>query len=178
MQSGASPQDWTLSEGSLVVGVQWSQSDEAQRAHAAPVDLDAICDLRDANGTLIESVGPGRLRSGNESVLHTGDSRDGASRWDDERIFVFLDALPRTVNSVVFTIASSSGDAFCDVPGASCHISHGGTEDRLFEIQLAALGKVTAHELARLVRCTEGWRLTVANEDVPLPPAGPLPVGR
>jgi tellurium resistance protein TerZ len=168
MHSGASQHDRILSNGDIVVGVQWSPSDDAQRARTAPVDLDAICDLRDANGTLVEIVGPGRLRSRNGSVMHTGDSRDGASRWDDERIFVFLDALPAAVDSVVFTIASSSGYAFCDVPGASCHISDLGTEDRLFEIELAALGKVTAHEVARIVRCGRGWRLTVGAGGRPL----------
>ena len=159
MKIEASVRETNLSSAEIVMGVHWTPVEGVQRASGPPADLDAICELRDAEGHLVEMIGPGRVRSVNDSVMHTGDSRDGASRWDDERIFVFLDALPRRIAAVVLTIASSSGDAFCDVPGAVCHVSDFKTDDRLLEVELTALGGVTEHEVARLVRAGEGWRL-------------------
>jgi tellurium resistance protein TerZ len=160
----ASLRESNLSSRDIVVGVYWTPSQEGRRA-GGPADLDAICELRDADGRLVEMVGPGRLRSANDSVMHTGDSRTGASSWDDERIFVFLDAVPRHVESVVFTIASSSGEAFGNVPGAICHVSDTRTDERLLEVQLTTLGGATEHEVARLVRCGRAWRLTSCPPD-------------
>lgn len=155
--------DSNLSSRDIVVGVHWTPSREAQRTGGAPADLDAICELRDEDGRLVEIVGPGRLRSANDSVMHTGDSRIGASTWDDERIFVFLDAVPRGVDSLVFTIVSSSGEAFCNVPGAICHMSDSRTDERFLEVQLTTLGGATEHEVARLVRCGRAWCLTASQ---------------
>ena len=143
---------------SIVLGLHWTPNEVLIRQGVAP-DLDAICELRDWNGRLLEVVGPARLASVNGSVIHTGDSRTGASYWDDERIFVFIEALPECVCSVVFTVTSSSGEAFCDVPGASCHLSDCATEDRLFSLQLTGLGAVTGHVIARLQRSSGGWLL-------------------
>jgi stress response protein SCP2 len=163
MSTEESLRESSLSSRDIVVGVHWTPSQEARRAGGSPADLDAICELRDADGRLMEMVGPGRLRSANDSVMHTGDSRTGASSWDDERIFVFLDAVPCGVESVVFMIASSSGVAFRNVPGAICHVSDSRTDERLLEVQLTTLGDATEHEVARLVRCGRAWRLTASQ---------------
>jgi len=150
--------------GTIVLGVRWNRSDEERgRAAALTADLDAICELRDGQGRLLDRVGPGRLRNDNGSVVHTGDSRTGAGPWDDERVYVFLDALPRAVHSLVFLIESSRGTAFSEVANASCHVSDHATDDTLLTLPLSPLGAMTRCDVATLQRATSGWRLMPAS---------------
>ena len=104
-------------------------------------------------------VGPLRLRNSNSSVLHTGDSRIGAGSWDDERIFIFTDALPEAVASVVLSVESSNGDAFDDVTDAWCHVTDCAMEEELLSVRLAHLGAMTGHVIATLERHSHGWLL-------------------
>lgn len=154
MQTSLQPDDTCASvvASDIVLGVQWHARPEA-------ADLDAICELRDEHGRLAELVGPGRLRNFNGSVMHTGDARTGTSRWDNERIFVFIDALPDTVHSLVFTISSSSGMEFRNIPGASCHLSDNSTDEKFLTVHLTDLGTVTEHAIATLQRTAQGWML-------------------
>ena len=124
---------------------------------SAPANLDAICVLLDEERRPLEVVSPGRLDNVNGSVVHTGDSPAGASTWDDERIFAFLDAVPQAVRSLVFGVVSSDGRPFCDVAGASCHVSDYRTEDKLLGVQLTALGLLTEYCVATLKRTRTGW---------------------
>ena len=82
----------------IVFGVHWSPTPLDRQ----PVNLDAICETRDANGVTLEVISPGRLASSNGSVVHTGDSLTGASPWDDERVFVFLMRCPPTCGGSTF----------------------------------------------------------------------------
>ena len=76
----------------IVMGLHWDPPEDG--ATADPADLDTLCVLFDAQGCVLEVIHPGHPRNEDSSVVHTGDSRTGASEWDDERIFVFLAALP------------------------------------------------------------------------------------
>jgi tellurium resistance protein TerZ len=125
----------------------------------APANLDAICELRDANGVRLEVVSPDRLCSSNGSVIHTGDSRTGASPWDDERVFVFLDALPPDVRRLDFLVASRNGRHVCEVPGASCHLSDYRTEDELLNLKLATVAPAAECLVAIVERRPAGWTL-------------------
>ena len=171
MADAVAPEDSsTPVSGDIVLGLHWTPAEtNPRRRSCAQADLDALCELRDAGGRLMEVVGPGRLCSCNGSVMHTGDSRSGASHWDDERIFVFVDALPPQVASITFTVASSSGEPFAGVPGASCHVSDRVTEDRLISVQLTALGAATERVIARLQRSSDGWRLVSSPRLLPTP---------
>jgi tellurium resistance protein TerZ len=116
-----------------------------------------LCELHRAGGGT-EVIGPSRLSSSDGSVVHTGDSLTGASSWDDERIFVFLDALPSEVERVVLSVVSRNRRAFRDVAGASCHISDYTTEEELVSIRLTSLA-ATECTVATLHRRIEGWIL-------------------
>ena len=122
-------------------------------------NLDAICELRDANGARLEVVSPERLASSNGSVVHTGDSRTGASPWDDERVFVFLDALPPDVQRLDFLVASRNRRHLCEVPGASCHLSDYRTEDELLNLKLRTLAPAAECVVAIVERRPAGWTL-------------------
>lgn len=142
----------------IVMGLHWDPQQEGMSA--SPENLDALCVLLDAQCRVLEVVHPGCPRNTNGSVIHTGDSRTGASVWDDERIFVFLEALPLPVSTIAFVAASASGRAFGEITGASCHVSDRMTEREWIRLELTALGRLTAHCVATLHRSTTGWKIS------------------
>lgn len=161
----------------IVMGLHWTPPAQDTAAGAEAANLDAVCVLLDAKGRQLEVIRPGHLRSANGSVVHTGDSRTGASAWDDERIFVFIDALPGCVDSLVLGVISHDRP-FSEVAGASCHISDVGMEDELLRIRLASL--VTDCCVATVQRCASGWIMrqrapggTRLGDVLSPPPSGP-----
>ncbi len=140
----------------IVMGVHWDPPQEGKSAD--PANLDALRVLHDAQRRVLEIVHPGRTRNANASVIHTGDERTGASEWDDERIFVFLEALAPEVSTIAFAVVSSTGRAFGGIRGASCHISDRVTECEWIRLDLTTLGRHTAHCLATLQRTPTGWQ--------------------
>ena len=140
----------------VVMGLHWTPPEAG--AATEPADLDALCVLFDVHERVLEVVCPVHPRNSNGSVIHTGDSRTGASEWDDERIIVFLEALPEETSSIAFVVVSATERAFSEVRGASCHISDHVTEHEWIRLQLTDLGQDTAHCVATLQRSPEGWR--------------------
>jgi len=145
----------------VVMGLHWTPPPKPAGLSLEPANLDAICILLDAQSQRLEVICPGHLTNANGSVVHTGDSRTGASSWDDERVFVFARALPSAVHSLVFGVVSSNARPFCDVAGASCHISDFslGEEDELLTVKLTSLGAVTEYYVGTLQRSRFGWTL-------------------
>lgn len=147
----------------VVLGLHWTPPEPADGPGRAgePANLDALCVLLDEKRRVVEVIDPRRQRNENGSVVHTGDSRTGASVWDDERIFVFLTALPSAVSLIAFAVASVDGRPFSEVPGASCHVSDAATERELIRIELTHLDRHTAHCVATLQRGPGGaWRVS------------------
>jgi stress response protein SCP2 len=142
----------------IVMGLHWDPQQDGMSTE--PENLDALCVLLDAQCRVLEVIHPGCPRSTNGSVVHTGDARTGASVWDDERIFVFLEALPAPVSTIAFVVASASGSAFSEIPGASCHVSDRMTEREWIRLELTALGRLTAHCVATLQRSPAGWKIS------------------
>ena len=157
----ANAHDWANPDATpdlkeVVMGLHWAPPESG--AAAEPADLDALCVLFDAHRRVQEVVCAIHPRNADGSVIHTGDSRTGASEWDDERIFVFLEALPKTISSIAFVVISVTGRAFSEVRGASCHVSDHVTEHEWIRLQLTDLGQHTAHCVATLQRGPAGWR--------------------
>jgi tellurium resistance protein TerZ len=144
----------------IVMGLHWDPTPEQSKE--GPHDLDAACALFDASGEVLEIVGPGRLRNANGSVIHTGDSLTGASTWDDERIFVFVDALPKGVSALTFLVANTSGKPWGEIDGAACHVSDHATDREWVRLDLTTLDARRAHGVATLSRDPEGWSLSAA----------------
>lgn len=144
----------------IVMGLHWHPQEPDASAGRAPANLDALCVLFSAEGRAVEVIHPGHPSNANGSVLHTGDSPTGASTWDDERIFVFLEALPDSVSALAFVVASANGHAFSEVPGASCHVSDRVTDREWIRLDLTALGKHTEHRVATLRRSPAGWQMS------------------
>jgi stress response protein SCP2 len=151
-------QDVELKE--IVMGLHWHPQESGARSNDEPANLDALCVLFDQDGSVLEVVHPGHPSNVNGSVLHTGDSRTGASEWDDERIFVFLEALPDSVYALDFIVTSANGHVFSEVPGAFCHVSDRVTEHEWIGLDLTQLSKHKEHRIATLRRSSAGWQLS------------------
>lgn len=159
----ANPRDHVYADAALdlkeiVMGLHWDPPQEGGSAN--PANLDALCVLYDGQRRALEIIHPGRPRNANGSVIHTGDARTGASEWDDERIFVFLEALPAAVSTIAFVVASATGRAFSGIRGASCHISDRVSEREWIRLDLTALGQCTAHCVATVHRSPTGWKIS------------------
>jgi stress response protein SCP2 len=142
----------------VVMGLHWDPPVDARPDR--PADLDALCLLLDCDGQALEIIHPGHTRSLDGSVIHTGDSRTGASHWDDERIFVFLEALPGGVSKVSFLVSSAAGVSFDAIPGASCHVSDPVSDMPWIRVDLTTLCGQTVHTVAVLCRDAAGWRFS------------------
>lgn len=142
----------------IVMGLHWDPPQEGVAAD--PADLDALCVLFDAQGGILEVIHPGHPRNGDGSVIHTGDSRTGASTWDDERIFVYLEALPPAVAALSFVVVSATGHAFHEIRGAYCHVSDQASEDHRLRLDLTALAGCSGHVVATPQRGAAGWQMS------------------
>ncbi|MBX3649930.1 MAG: TerD family protein [Burkholderiales bacterium] len=148
----------------VVMGLHWAPLEDYAKVH--PENLDALCVLFDREQQIVEIIHPGNPRSSNGSVVHTGDSRTGASQWDDERIFVFLEALPADVTTLVFIVASVTGKPIREVRGASCHISDHATEYQWVNMELTTLDTQTTCCVATLSRSLTGWEISPTAQDI------------
>lgn len=139
----------------IVLGLHWDppEQDKTNRT----IDLDALCALFDAQGRVLEVIHPGQTRGADGAVIHTGDSTNGASTWDDERIFVFLHALPARIARLEFMVANASGRPFDEVRGASCHLSDQYNDTELVRIDLTKLIGKRSHIVAVVFRGQTGW---------------------
>jgi tellurium resistance protein TerD len=143
----------------IVMGLHWDPLDDGIAGQ--PADLDAVCVVFDLQDQVTDVIHPNRPRNADGSIIHTGDSRTGASVWDDERIFVFLEALPETVSKLAFVVVNPTGRPFHDISGASCHISDHANETELIRVDLTAITGQTSHTVAIVYRCPAGWRISV-----------------
>jgi tellurium resistance protein TerZ len=141
----------------IVMGLHWDPPEDGVTAD--PADLDALCVLFDAQGRVLEVIHPGHPRNADSSVVHTGDSRTGTSEWDDERIFVFLAALPMAVSSLTFVVVSATGRAFHEVRGAFCHVSDRVSEYIWVRLELTAVAGRSEYTVATLHRGVAGWSI-------------------
>ena len=137
------------------MGLHW---DPPEDGLADAANLDALCVLFDAHGRVLDVIHPGHRQNVNGSVVHTGDAVNGASAWDDERVFVFLEALPATVAALGFVVVSASRHPFNEVRGASCHLSDHVTDDVYVRVDLSALDSQEATWLATLHRNGKVWQ--------------------
>jgi tellurium resistance protein TerZ len=84
------------------------------------VDLDASCLLFDAAGNLMDTVWFRQLQSHCNSIRHSGDDRSGGGEAgsENERITIELNQVPATVQTLIFTVNSFTGEGFAGIPSA------------------------------------------------------------
>lgn len=124
------------------------------------IDLDASA-LLIGGGRVLDIVFFGQLRSKDGSVQHTGDNLTGAGDGDDESIVVNLESLATSVEHVVFTVNSYSGDNFAEIDNAYVRAVNPDARDaELARFGLAESGPHTALVMARVSRTADGWAFT------------------
>lgn len=131
------------------------------------VDLDASCLLFDASGNLADTVWFRQLKSHCGSIQHSGDDRSGGGEAgsENERISIELNRLPTTVQALIFTVNSFSGEGFAGIPSAFCRIVDGtqNSEIARFDLSLTG-GDYTGLIMTKLYRHNNEWKLQAIGE--------------
>ncbi len=124
------------------------------------IDLDASCIVMDKNKKALEMIWFRNLKSKDRSIIHTGDNLTGEGEGDDESIKVHLDALDSSVEHLVFTVNSFTGQNFNQVENAYCRIVDDKTNRELARFNLSEKGAHTGVIMAVLTRSGSGWDVT------------------
>lgn len=134
-------------------------------AKTESVDLDASCVLFDENNRPVDYVWFRQLKSKDGSIVHTGDNRTGAGEGDDEQIVVDLSRVPASVNSLVFTVNSFTGQNFSQVQNAYCRIVNAVNDSEVARYDLSVQGSHTAQVMAKLYRHNGEWKMHAIGEN-------------
>lgn len=139
----------------VVMGLGWDPAPGRRK-----IDLDASVIAFDARRSKPTIVWFRHLKDFGGAILHTGDNLTGAGEGDDEQIRIRLSALPPTVDTLVFTINSFSGQAFTEVTRASCRLVDAASGSELVRFDLTASEPRTAVIMALLARTPAGpWEM-------------------
>lgn len=127
-------------------------------------DIDLICLVFDAAGTLIDAVSPDPRESVDRSgkIYHGGDETRGIGDTDDETLCVEFKDLPESIHHLVFVAICQSGHSFDRIAAPRAAITDGLTGVDVFVADLGHPGKPgqTACLIAALHRGgPEGWML-------------------
>ena len=128
-------------------------------------DLDALCLLQAADGGMLEVIHPGHERNANGSVIHTGDSTADKGRWNDESIFVFLDALPAEVAKLSFVV-SGADSRLGRLSGAVCQFADRISEQEIHWHEFHAQETRSSLVVATLSRSEAEWKFAPEQECV------------
>ena len=191
----------------VYLGLGWREKPGAK------VDLDCACISYEANGARLPNdtvwyqhlyngaaaLGKKPVSAGKKlasSIVHTGDvltgqKPDGSQLKDQERIYVWLHAVPSTVQTIVFEANVFTGGAsFSDLESAYVRLVNAETEQELARLDLAGKDALAYFggrgvALAQLTREAAGWQLVCTTEkrdtllkDLPtLPPSQTIAQG-
>lgn len=123
------------------------------------IDLDASCILFDSNKKPLDTVWFRQLQSRDGSIRHSGDNLTGEGDGDDEVIYVDLQKLPSSVQSLVFTVNSFRGQTFNEVENAFCRLVDDTSQKELAKFNLAEKGRHTGVVMAVVSREGSGWSM-------------------
>lgn len=130
------------------------------KAKEQDIDLDASCLLFGANGQLVDSVWFRQLTSKDGSVRHTGDNLTGAGEGDDESVIVDLLSVPGSVQTLVFTVNSFTGQDFSQIENAFCRLVDETNQAELARYELSGSGRHNAQIMAKVTRDGSAWSMT------------------
>jgi stress response protein SCP2 len=139
----------------VIMGLGWDPARSGRK-----IDLDASVIAFDAQGKKLEIVWFSHLKEFGGAVQHTGDNLTGKGEGDDEQIIVKLDQLPPTVEALVFTINSFSGQKFTQVSRAFCRLVEARSNTELVRFDLTKSEDRTGVLMASLTRTAAGpWEM-------------------
>ncbi|HPE71620.1 MAG TPA: TerD family protein [Candidatus Competibacter sp.] len=159
----------------VVMGLGWGMKQVQSRGFLGfgagerqmAVDLDASCLLFDASGNLVDTVWFRQLKSRCGSIRHSGDDRSGGgeSGTENERIAIDLNQVPATVQALIFTVNSFSGEDFTGIPNAFCRLvdETNNGEIARFDLSLEG-GQHTGLIMTKLYRHNNEWKMQAIGE--------------
>lgn len=149
----------------IIMGLGWDAVKKGGFFSKTPeIDLDASCVLFDNNHKVIDTVWFRQLKSRDGSIVHTGDNRTGAGDGDDEQIIVDLAKVPDTINTLVFTVNSFTGQTFEMVANAYCRMVNASNQSEIARYTLSAQGSHTAQIMAKIYRHNNEWKMHAIGE--------------
>lgn len=155
--------------GLVRMGLGWRAAQRkgflAKLLPAQEIDLDASAVLF-AAGRPVDVVFFQHLVSDDGSVRHSGDNLTGGAgdATDDEVITVDLTKVPATVDQIVFTVNSFTGQTFQEVENAFCRLVDEQTGAELARYTLTGGGPYTAQIMAKVQRTGGGWQMTAIGQ--------------
>ncbi|MCP5449974.1 MAG: TerD family protein [Gammaproteobacteria bacterium] len=159
----------------VVMGLGWGMKQVQSRGFLGfgagerqmAVDLDASCLLFDASGNLVDTVWFRQLKSHCGSIRHSGDDRSGGgeSGTENERIAIDLNQVPATVQALIFTVNSFSGEDFTGIPNAFCRLVDETNDGEIarFDLSLEG-GQHTGLIMTKLYRHNNEWKMQAIGE--------------
>ncbi len=129
------------------------------------IDLDASCIMFGEDKKVIDTIWFKQLKSKDGSIVHTGDNRTGEGDGDDEQIIVDLASVPTTVQALVFTVNSFTGQTFDAVENAYCRMVDSRNNNEIARYTLTAQGSHSAQVMAKLYRHNGEWKMHAIGEN-------------
>ncbi len=159
----------------VVMGLGWGMKQVQSRGFLGfgagerqmAVDLDASCLLFDASGNLVDTVWFRQLKSRCGSIRHSGDDRSGGgeSGTENERIAIDLNQVPATVQALIFTVNSFSGEDFTGIPNAFCRLVDETNDGEIARFDLSFEGgQHTGLIMTKLYRHNNEWKMQAIGE--------------
>jgi tellurium resistance protein TerZ len=152
-----------------VLGLGWGQKKTKGflgRTKLVDVDLDASC-LMFNGQKIIDTIWFQQLKSKDGSVTHTGDDLTGGGKEGvpNEEILVRLNAVPKDVSTLVFTVNSFSSDSFDGIPNAFCVLKDNKTQNVIARYDLSVQGGGhTGLVIAKLYRHNNEWKFKALGD--------------
>ncbi len=159
----------------VIMGLGWGMKQVQSKgflgfgggARQEAVDLDASCLLFDTSGNLVDTVWFRQLESHCGSIRHSGDDRSGGGEAgaDNERIAIDLSRVPATVQALLFTVNSFSGESFAGIPNAFCRLVDDANDGEIarFDLSLEG-GSHTGLIMTKLYRHNNEWKMQALGE--------------
>ncbi|TSA42393.1 MAG: TerD family protein [Methylococcaceae bacterium] len=129
------------------------------------IDLDASCIMFGEDKKVIDTIWFKQLKSKDGSIVHTGDNRTGDGEGDDEQIIVDLAKIPITVQALVFTVNSFTGQTFDAVENAYCRMVDSRNNNEIARYTLTAQGSHSAQVMGKLYRHNGEWKMHAIGEN-------------
>ncbi|MCI5164746.1 MAG: TerD family protein [Candidatus Electrothrix sp. GM3_4] len=152
-----------------VLGLGWGQKKTKGflgRTKLVDVDLDASC-LMFNGQKIIDTIWFQQLKSKDGSVTHTGDDVTGGGKEGvpNEEILVRLNAVPKDVSTLIFTVNSFSSDSFDGIPNAFCVLKDHKTQNVIARYDLSVQGGGhTGLVIAKLYRHNNEWKFKALGD--------------
>ncbi len=128
------------------------------------IDLDASCIAFDSNGRLVDLVWFRNLTGASGSIRHSGDNLTGEGDGDDESIAVNLNGLPSSIETLILTVNSFTGQNFNEVENAYGRVVDEDSGRELARFNISDSGAYTGMILASLKRDGGQWTFKAIGE--------------